>query len=174
MKITSQIAELIGIIIGDGNILYSKEKKYYRLEIVGNVEDDLEYFQHITKIIESKSKNKVKIRIKKERLGQSLRLHINDKKFVEYLINELNLPYGKKTFTITIPEKFLEWKYAKYIIRGICESDGCIYFSKSKVIKYPSYPRIEIRTSSPKLANQLMELLKKQSFNVQIISICNL
>jgi len=163
------IYELIGIIIGDGNIMYNKKHRNYWLEITGNAEEDLDYFMRIKKIIEKKSKNKVRIWIKKEKLGKGLRLRINDKKFVEYLIYKLGPPFGKKTFSIEIPKKFLIWKYSRYIIRGICESDGCIYFSKSRLIEYSTYPRIEIRTSSNKLIKQVILILKKQDFNIQLL-----
>ena len=38
------IYELIGFIIGDGNIYYNKIKRKYRLELVGNAEEDYDYF----------------------------------------------------------------------------------------------------------------------------------
>ncbi len=161
--------ELIGIIIGDGNIIYNPKNRTYRLEITGNVEEDGIYFQKIASFIEKKSINKVHIRIKKEKKGIGLRLHINDKKYVEYLINVLGLPYGPKTFTIKIPNKFLNWRYSKHIIRGICESDGSIYFSKSKFGKYPTYPRIEIRTSSHNLIKQIMRILLQRGYSVNLL-----
>jgi len=36
MKIKKELSELIGIIIGDGNIYYNKSKRVYYIEITGN------------------------------------------------------------------------------------------------------------------------------------------
>src|SRR3989344_7518568 len=163
------IHEFIGLMIGDGCILYNQKNKTYRMEIAGDVKQDQLYFEEISKLVYKLTNKPPWIIIKKEEKGYGLRLILNNKKFVEFLIHKIGLPYGKKTFTIFIPEKFLRWNYAKHILRGIFESDGSLYFSKSKVIKYPSYPRIEIRTSSKKLAFQVFKLLKNRNFKVHIM-----
>jgi len=166
------IYELIGVIIGDGNIIYNKNNKQYRLEITGNATEDKEYFINLSKIINKISNKKPTIRERSHKKGKSLDLHINNKIFIEFLIKKIGLPCGRKTFTIKIPEKLINWKYSKHIIRGIFESDGCIFFSKSKVFKYPTYPRLEIRTSSNKLKDQLMEILKERGFKIRLIDKC--
>lgn len=163
------IYELIGIIIGDGHILHNPEKNQYRLEIYGNANDDWKYYYKIADFIEKFIGRRPNIRRKSAKEKNSLVLSTHNKELVNYLINELGLPYGNKTYTIKIPKKFLNWRYSKHIIRGIFETDGSLYFSKSKVIKYPSYPRIEIKTVSSKLAFQLFNLLKERNFNIQIM-----
>ena len=163
------IYELIGIIIGDGHIVYSKRTRSYRLEIYGNSKEDKLFFNEISKFIQNEFNIKPKIVIKKDKKGEGLKLYIDNKKFVERLINELGLPYGNKTFTVKIPKKFLDWIYSKYIIKGIFESDGCLYFSKSKVFKYPTYPRIEIRSSSEELVKQLVNIFKVRSYKIQTL-----
>jgi len=54
------------------------------------------------------------------------------------------------------------------IIRGLFEADGCLYFSHSKKLRYPSYPRLEIKSSSVVLVNQIKEFLEKEGFNVYV------
>ena len=159
------IYEFIGVLIGDGYIRHNSKRRVYQIEIAGNVDEDYEYFIKISEFVQKITSRKPTIRIKKEKTWKSLRLEINNKNFIEYLFR-LGLPEGNKTFTISIPEKFLDWKYSRHIIRGILETDGCIYFSKSKKIEYPSYPRIEIKTSSKKLKSQIMEILNKKGFKV--------
>lgn len=159
--------ELIGVILGDGYIRHNTKDRVYYLEITGDAKDDQEYFSKLSKLIESIAKKKPKIWIKKETKGKSLKLIIYSKEFTEYLINNLSLNYGNKTFTAKIPENYIDWKYSKHIIRGIFETDGSIYFSKSKKIKYPSYPRIEITTSSKQLALQITQILKQKAFKIQ-------
>ncbi len=159
--------ELIGIILGDGYIRYNTKESIYGLEITGDALDDHEYFQSIAEIIEKISKKKPKIWTKKEKKGQSLKLLIYDKKFIEFLIDDLDIVYKNKTFTAEIPQKYSEWKYSKHILRGLFESDGSLYFSRSKKLEYPSYPRIEITTSSKKLAEQIISIMKQKAFKIQ-------
>ena len=46
----------------------------------------------------------------------------------------------------------------------------CIYFSKRKIVgKFPTYPRIEIKTSSKGLVKQLILLLNNRGFLVQTL-----
>ena len=174
-ELTPKLAELVGLIIGDGHIMYNSKKRIYRLTISGDVKEDKKYFRKILKTIFEITNRVPKIRERKvivrgEYKGDSLELYTNHKKFVEYLINELELTYGgDKAFKVIIPTKFLDWNYSKHILKGIFESDGSLYFSRSKVMKYPSYPRLEIRTSSKRLAYQILEILNKRNYNIRIM-----
>lgn len=162
--------ELIGIILGDGSLKHYPTKRVYDLEIVGDAKDDQEYFSKISDLLFKLTNKEPKILVRKEKLGNSLRLHLYSKKFVEYLINDIGITNKNKTFTGEIPKQYLNWKFSKHIIRGLFETDGSIYFSKSKKIKYPSYPRIEIKTSSKKLASQTFKILKQKAFKIRISS----
>lgn len=154
--------ELLGFSIGDGHIFYSKRHNIYRLELVGNVEEDYDYFVQLKKFLEKNTSKKVYLAIRKDKKGQSLRLSTYDKIFVDNLIN-LGLRAGKKTFTIQFP-KNKSMNEKKALIKGLFEADGCLYFSKSKKISYPTYPRIEIKTSSIGLLMQLKEIFQDLKF----------
>ncbi len=162
------IYELIGIIIGDGHIGYNKKARRYWFEICGDVKDR-KYFDQISDFLFSFSKKRPLIRVKKEKLGKSLRLEFNNKDFFNFLTKNLKLPLGNKTFSIKIPNKFTKWKYSKYILKGIFDTDGSIYFSYSKKSKYPTYPRLEIKTSSNNLAHQIVNILKIRGFKVNLM-----
>jgi len=159
--------ELIGVILGDGSLWYYPSKRVYGLEISGDAKDDHDYFSKLAELIEEIAKKKPKIRVKIEKLGKSLKLELYSKKFVEYLINEVGISHKDKTKSTEIPSKYLDWNFSRHIIRGLFESDGSLYFSKSKKGRYPSYPRVEIKTSSRKLAEQLVKLLKQKAFKIQ-------
>lgn len=163
------IYELIGFIIGDGNLYYIKDKKHkvYRLELTGNVDEDFDYFEKIQDFLYKVTKKKTKIFIRYEKKGRSLRIQFNNKEFVEKLIS-MGLITGKKTFTVKIPENMLEREKFFSILRGLFEADGCLYFSKSKKIDYPSYPRLEIRSSSPVLVRQIKNFLEQEGFLVYV------
>ncbi len=152
-----ELAELVGIIIGDGNICYiSKIRKYY-VEITGNPKNEHEFYKHISGLF-MKVMGKPGIIFTRQR---GLHIRVNNKKFVEYLINDLGMCYGKYKFArITIPEKIiLEGKEATYLcLRGIFDTDGTFFTSKKDGKIYPS---IEIVTCSRKLAIQIYEILIK-------------
>ena len=79
----------------------------------------------------------------------------------------LGLPLGRK-LTISIPQSFLDKKELKVaVIRGIFDTDGGIYLEK-KNKKF--YPRMEIRTISPNLRNQLVDIFKELSLRATIHS----
>lgn len=157
--------EFIGAFIGDGSIIYNPPRTY-RVEFAGNAKEQKDYFLKISNLLYKLTKKRPLTRIKKEKLGESLRLEFNNKKFVEYLINEIKIKFKNKSHNTEIPKQFLQWKYSKHIIRGIFETDGSLYFSKSKKFKYPTYPRIEIKTCSEKLLNQIKNILKQKDFKV--------
>ena len=77
--------------------------------------------------------------------------------------------FRNKTFTTSIPENLLSWDKSRFVIKGIFETDGSLYFSKSKTsCIHPSYPRLEIKTVSSKLAQQLYIILNKNYFKAKI------
>lgn len=162
------IYEFIGIIIGDGSILYNKKNRTYRLEISGNVMEDKNYFDEISNFIMNEFNLIPKRRMVTTKWGKGSRLYVDNKKFVEFLINEIGLPSGNKTYTIKIPEKYLHWDFCKHILRGIFDTDGCFFFSKSKVFKYPTYPRVQIKSASLNLVNQVKQILKNQGYKIQV------
>ncbi len=110
-----------------------------------------------------------KIRERKHKKGHSLELFFDNKKFVKFLVKDIKMDYGNKTFRVKIPKRFLDWEYSKHVLRGLFEADGSLYFSKSKSIDKSTYPRIELRTSSKNLASQIFSILAKQEYRVRIM-----
>ncbi len=157
--------ELFGVILGDGNVSHYPSKGVYFLLITGNADDEQDYFEEIKKFIENKTGRYVGLRTRHEVNGKSLRLQVSNKVFVEYLMHEFELQ-SPKTFTARIPQKYLPWEFSRHIIRGIFESDGSLFFSRMHPDKLPIYPRLEIKTSSLQLRDQLMLVLDAQRFNV--------
>lgn len=158
--------ELVGVIIGDGHIEYNTKTRIYRIEITAAIEAKNDYFNTIYEFLKKNSNNTPKIRERENQKGKWLEVYVYDKKFIDKIIKTYNLIYKNKTFDAEIPPFLLHWNTSKHIIRGIFESDGSLYFSKSKLSKYPTYPRIEIKTLSKKLAKQLCSVLKRNAFKV--------
>jgi len=136
MELNSKISELIGAIIGDGCIRYKPEIGQYYLEIVGNKDKEKQYFDYLKNIL--KKEFNLNTHIKTRERG--LRLKAYSKLFVEFLINELNLPYNKeKGENIIIPKQIAQNpELLRYCLRGIVDTDGSLFLSnKSHRQDYP-------------------------------------
>lgn len=159
-KLTPELAELIGIIIGDGFI--SKYNNSYRIGIVGSPKTDNEYFEIVKKLIKKVWNKDIKI-IHRER---GLRITFGSKDIFEYLVYNIKIPYGiGKCEKVIIPLVISKnWNLVKHTIRGIVDTDGSV-FSTNKP-RCSNYPSIEISTSSYKLALQLKLILEKRNFRV--------
>ena len=156
-KMSENLAELIGIIIGDGNIYYNPNLRKYYFEITGDPKLEKEYFNYILILVYNILNKRPKVRVG----GSGLRLRVYSKDFVEFLINIVKLPHGKiKGKTVKIPKCINNWGLLRCCIRGITDTDGSLFFSKKgNNLKYPS---IEITTISKDLAFQIREILKNK------------
>lgn len=154
-EINTQIAELIGIIIGDGCIRYDVKNPQYFVEITGNINLERTFFNYIANIFSSQLGLKSNIRIG----GRGLRLRVSSKQFLEWLVHTLEMPYNKnKCLNIKIPSVIVaDQELLFYCLRGIVDTDGSLFLSRKGPQK--DYPCIEITTASKPLAMQLREIL---------------
>jgi len=154
------MAELVGIIIGDGCI--SCARNHYFVEIVGNPKDEGPFFDKIRDLTSKRIDKTPKITVR----SRGLRLKIYSKAFVQYLIHVLHLPHGKgKNLLVQIPEPIEKnWRLAKACIRGIMDTDGSFFLARKG--NNPHYPCLEITTTSRVLANQLRRLLTINGFRI--------
>ncbi len=160
MRLSKELAEIIGVYLGDGYI-YRKNRKY-QIGFVGNPITDKEMFDNLQKLILKEWNKKTKIKFRE----RGLRLVFDSKEICNFLIDALGLPHGKgKCEKVFIPQIiFNNWDLAKYTIRGIMDSDGTIFVSKKPGIE--KYPTMEITTTSLKLAEQLRQILLSKNFRV--------
>ena len=160
MKINKELAELIGVIIGDGHI--HRHNNSYRIGFTGSPITDKDYFKIVKKLIWNVWSKEVKI-IKRAR---GLRITFGSKKVFEELVCDFGLPFGEgKCERVKIPERIAkDWRLAKHTIRGIVDTDGSIFTAnKPGSLNYPS---IEVTTSSYPLALQIRLILRQKGFRV--------
>jgi len=157
-EITTELAEEIGWHIGDGSMNFYKNKGkprgFYQLR--GHIEDDKpHYLERIKPIF--RNLYGINISLREMPSTRVFGFQIWNDELVTFKKN-LGLPLGIKV-DVTIPEALLlDKKLIKSVIRGIFDTDGCIYLQK----KYGKlYPRLEIQTISPKLADQLLRLFNQ-------------
>lgn len=161
------LAEETGWHIGDGSMNYYENRGKLRgiYQLRGHMKDDkLHYIKRIKPIFE-KLYN-VKINLRNMPSTRVFGFQIWNNSIIKFKEN-LGLPLGKK-FNVTIPSKFLKNKELKIaIIRGIFDTDGCIYLEKKNK---KLYPRLEIKTISFNLSEQLLNIFNELKFRVTCYS----
>ena len=85
-----------------------------------------------------------------------------DKKIFNCLTNRFGFVAGNKTFTVKIPNEILaaEEKLVFATIRGIFDTDGCVFIDKRKIYHKP-YGRIILKTASKPLYEQVDMFIQK-------------
>ncbi len=153
-KESKELAELYGIILGDGNI--SKIQAYkagtYMITIAGGLEKDKEYLINFVKpLIENLFNIKVKIKTVKNK--NTLYLIVHGRKIVEFFENKGYIPGNKIKNQAGIP-KWIQnnRKFLCACIRGLYDTDGSAY----KLTNQNSY-QINFCNKNKKLINETRE-----------------
>jgi len=162
MELTDGMCELIGSIIGDGNI-YHKKQSY--VEMTGHPTEELLYFNGRLKPIIYQELNYV------PRLfihSRGLKFRINSKAFVLWL-ESLGIPSGEsKGKNALIPKEICNsWELSKSCIRGIFDADSSVFFDKRPIYKKP-YPRIALHMYNEGLIMQISGILKSHGFHPKL------
>jgi hypothetical protein len=162
VKITNELCEFVGAVIGDGNLWTDGSR--YRIELAGDPLLDRKYFDYLRKLSYTIfAKEPYAFRVRHSTIYFRLQSRSAFNVFLQ-----LGMKNGRKARTIIIPKAIVNkgWKYLKYTIRGIFDTDGTVFYSK-KTYKKAIYPTIEIRTYSRDLATQVSTLLNKNGFRAR-------
>ncbi len=125
-KINENLAELVGIYLGDGHLGKRIYRDEYKFQITGHmIQDKFYYEKFVIPLIRNLFNIEPKLRSKsKENVFE---LDIFSKGVFLFLVNNFNLPIGKK-MNITIPSMLFEdHNLLKSCLRGIMDTD--FYFS---------------------------------------------
>mgnify|MGYP001558440321 CR=1 FL=1 len=164
MKINNDIAELVGITIGDGCLStkneyvvagdINEEKDYYD-EWVGKLLNQNVTIPLINQKVTPKSYPKVGV----------YGFYLFNKKITNFF-KSLGLKEGSK-INVKIPENLLKNKVKiKRVLRGIFDTDGSLYFDKmNKYAKFNTNPVIALGSTSKILINQIYNLLISLNFS---------
>jgi len=157
---SNKIAELIGILLGDGYISYPKNP---RVKISFNSIVDIEYLQHVKKLIESKFM--VNVIVKHRKNENTSNLYVFKRKFIDYLLNDLELKPSPKWNRALIPK----WvTYKLYVLRGLFDTDGCVVRTMNNGLLYP---RLELKLCPSPMQKQVIEILSKTNLSFGVYDI---
>ncbi len=124
-----ELAEFIGVMLGDGNLNKIKAYKVgtYEARIVGDSRHDKEYLEnYVSNLIEDLFK--IKTRIYKSPNQNAIVINAQGKKLVEFLESRGLIPGNKIRSQVTIPKWIKENKsFLRVCLRGLYDTDGSVY-----------------------------------------------
>jgi len=124
----SLLAELCGIHIADGHLGFRKHKGEYLIQCTGNLIDDREYYDNHLKLLWKEAFG-LKVNFRERLTDNTYELRVYSKSIAVFFNEILELPFGKKSHTITIPKWIKETSQnqisgeMKACIRGIIDND---------------------------------------------------
>lgn len=147
---------LYGVMLGDGCL--SRTGRAYYISIVGNLNDDVIFWNKIALMISKIVDRKINL-IRRERQN-TISIGFSNK----YLFNhfkDIGFPVGKKGDSLVISDYFMIKDYFD-IIKGYFATDGCLVITRNNGIMYP---RIEFSSISKNLLNQVLNFLRGIGMN---------
>lgn len=159
-----ELAEFIGILVGDGYMNYYPYQHKYLLEIAGDSALDKGYLEsYVLSLIERLFN--IKPSIVKRKNQNTMYLRLISKGLINYLIM-LGFPRGRKQ-QITIQGWILSKReYMLNFLRGFADTDGCIKFRKD-------YPIIALTSKSRLLITSIFDFLLSESFSLKSFYVDN-
>lgn len=167
---SSDLAELCGIILGDGHLEYyqdGKKIRSYSLTITGHSIDDSNYLRQYIKNLIKQIFN-YDSRFKQSKDSNGLYLVVNGKRLVEFFNNIGIKPGNKKINSQGIPSWIINNRgYLVACLRGLIDTDGSIHHisknNRNLRITFTSYiPRLleDVRISFLKLGFHPSKIIK--------------
>lgn len=159
-EINPELAEVLGIILGDGHLECNKRYKsnrVYLLNIAGSYSEDFDYYDaYFRKVLFDLFNLNFKIYLRR---NDELVINIYSKAIANFF-KFLGVHPGNKTDFNEIPLIILNSKpeIKRAFIRGVFDTDGSITFKKDSHGKY-SNPVISIKMKSQKFIEQLRGLM---------------
>lgn len=162
-KLTPELAEFIGIMLGDGYLSYPRNP---RIKISFNSEDDKEYLAFVTKLLNTLFTTKIKTEHRKNE--KTSNLYIFNNEIIRFLINEISLNPSPKWNRAEIPEWIFNKKLEKYVLRGYFDTDGCVVITNNNGTRYP---RLEMKICPSPMKEQFIAILDKYQFKFGVYDI---
>lgn len=157
---SSELAEFVGILLGDGGITESQ------ISISLNSKNEKEYGKFVKSLI--KKLFNVYIGIGYDKKYSGLDLRISRTELVRFCVKELGLTRGNKVKQqVDIPEWIKQNKsYLIACVRGLMDTEGCVFTHRYKVNgKLYSYKKLAFKNYSYLLIKSVYDFLKSIGLN---------
>lgn len=144
---SEELAEFVGIILGDGGV------SRRQITITLNKEDDSEYIHYVVYLIERLFKLKASISPRSD--SKATVIIVSRSALVKFLGTMEIYPRNKVLYQIAVPRWIWTQKeFKKKCIRGLLDTDGCFYIDKH-TIKEKIY-----RNAGMNFSNRSLPILK--------------
>lgn len=160
---SEELAEFVGIILGDGCI------SQRQIVVTLHATDDKEYGEFVCSLI--KKLFKVPVVVSPDKKYAAVDFVISRSELVRFCIEKLGLKKGSKVRQqVDIPD----WvrrnkKYSIACVRGLVDTDGCIFTHRYKVNeKIYSYKKLSFTNHSLPLRQSVFEILKDLGLRVRL------
>ncbi len=144
---STDLAEFIGIMLGDGNVYLNREKGVYQIKITNNSVTDKDYMLNFVKpLVEELFGVKASISFDKGRKGINLR--VASMNLVSFLSSMGLVPGDKIKNSVSFPDWVkADENFLKPCIRGLFDTDGTVFHQS----KYSSRLTIGFKNNNEKL-----------------------
>lgn len=156
---SKDLAEFIGIVLGDGGITK------YQIVITLHSKDDKEYSKFVIALI--KKLFNVPVGIHYDKNSSSFDLIVSRSELVHLCIKKLGLKIGNKIKQqVDIPFWIKQNKqYAIACLRGLMDTDGCVFVHRYKVNgKWYNYKKLSFTSHSEPLRQSVFAIFKENGF----------
>lgn len=160
---SKELAEFAGIVIGDGSITKRQ------IIITLHYKDDKEYRKYITTLI--KKLFGVPVGKYYYRKGSAEKLQVSRSELVDFCVKNIGLKQGDKLRQrIDIPDWIKQNKlYSIACVRGLIDTDGCIFTHHYKVNgKWYHYKKLCFTSYSESLRQSVSDILKDNGLNPRL------
>ncbi|MFH0912257.1 MAG: LAGLIDADG family homing endonuclease [Patescibacteria group bacterium] len=160
---SKELAELFGIIFGDGGI-----NNDWQLVITLNSNSDLEYSQYIDRLL--RKLFEINVYIRKRPNQNALVLICSGSNLLDFLVGKGAVRGNKVVQQIDIPKWINDNpEYQKAFVRGCVDTDGCL-FIHNHIVRNAPYHNIGFcfTNSSKKLIISTAKILKEVGINPHI------
>jgi len=157
---SEDLAEFVGIMLGDGGITQ------YQARISFHSEIEKEYSRFVTDLIKRLFGVPIGVYYDKEDL--SFDFVISRSELVRFCVEKLGLKKGNKIKKqVDIPEWIKQNKlYSIACLRGLVDTDGCIFTHRYKVNgKWYAYKKLSFTSYSEPLRQSVFNILKNNGLN---------
>lgn len=164
MKLTADLAEFIGLHVGDGSLYKTDSGSVWELR--GDLKERGYYEDHICPLINKLFDIKVESKFRSGGKNGCWGVRICKREFIDNLIN-FGFNPGRKTHTIEIPDYIFKSSLdvKRAFVRGLFDTDGCLNFMKINKNEKKDYPRIKFSFASKRLRDSLSVLLLEVGFD---------
>ena len=164
LNMNTELAEFVGILLGDGSINIYPKINHYRLKITLNSKE-IKYANYVQNLFLGLFDSELKLSFRKNE--NTLDLLCFNRKIIRQLI-QLGFVSSTKWNRARIPEQFMNKKLGKHVLRGYFDTDGCVAITNNNGTVYP---RLEMKIMPSPMKEQFQELLDLYGFNYGVYEI---